>query len=123
MPGQKTFPTYTTSIVQPLGGKAAAGIASGTNVVIAGVAGQTITLLDIFAVAASGASTIQLSWGTSSLNTPWTDAIPVGLASGYPQGFWRDFHDHPQVGPVGAGLIVITTGSTFYGSVEFKQGV
>jgi hypothetical protein len=119
----KNLPTYSNATMQPLGGASAAGIAAGTNVIVAGVSGQIITVLYLCMVAASGATTVQLCYGKSTATTPMSDAITLGLASGYPQGVLLDHHDCPVALPVGQGFCLVTTGSTVNGYLIYKQGL
>lgn len=114
----KAFCTTSNAITQPLGGAAGVGIAAGTNAIIPGVAGQTISILFVFAQAGSGASSLQMAAGSK----PISDVIPLGLAAASPQGFIVDHHDNPIIIPAGQTFNLVTTGSTVSGYIMYTQG-
>lgn len=116
MPESKHFPQYSSAQ------KASISISSGTTTaVIAGVANQTIRILFIVLVGASGANTFQFADGT----TPgaFTGAMPIGLGSGAPQGIVLDHTSNPLIMTAGNSFSIITTQSIgLTGYVMFTQG-
>lgn len=114
MGGSRSFAQYSEALIAPVNISTAT-----TTAVVAGVSGQTIRILFICLVTASGAQTIQFADGSNNL----TGAMAQGLASGAPQSLILDHHENPIITSPGNSFNVITTTTVgVQGYVMYTQG-